>query len=468
MTDELQRDLFRDVTNYGIIFDVLSQPLPSAKSHTSNLKSKNDNGLSFKFIAEDTYHGIQLFSSPVPSDPVVEPNRVVKAGKNPPKTAGGKTNSKAAAPDDDDDDDDDDEDDEEQESEKRPNSRSNSKSSSSASGHGSKTFPIHMFRAALILPCTPREVLLYMDSLHRVRWDNNIDASVLIKELRDPGSAGSSSSNNNGTGGNLKQRVKSLSDALRNNQYTNPSSSSNNNSSDHSTGAFKFQVGQRRVGCHHLTVQSHIPLVQPRDFELLVSEEVIPLDDTGRISTGGSSTPAAAPTANHIGIMKSFSLPMGSLRPLDPQQEKYVRAVLFISGVLARPIVLTKDGRVTGEAEDSMIVHLDPEQLPPYLKDQRKRQSSAGATAGGSKDDTHYCLVEYFGLAHPMGLIPSFAANMLVTAQIDTLRRLQVFVNAFQQSSGGAVPKKTSRADSVREGVRDLWERTRNRFRSKL
>ncbi|KEG06135.1 hypothetical protein DQ04_15731000 [Trypanosoma grayi] len=112
-----------------------------------------------------------------------------------------------------------------------------------------------------------------------------------------------------------------------------------------------------------MAIRSPIPLVQNRDFEMVVAEEV---------RNDGTAW------------VKAFSTPLGYIEPLDPQQPKYVRALMLFSGILAQPI--------TGEEGHAR------------------------------------CRLSYVALVHPMGLLPSFVVNMVLSAQMNALRKLQRFI----------------------------------------
>lgn len=220
--------------------------------------------------------------------------------------------------------------------------------------------PIHLMRATAIMPCAPRTILQYMENEVRPKWDRSIDQSRILRELRPPPAAA---------------EMQTMTAALR----TTPRPST-----APPAEPFAFRPGQRRVALHYLGVRSPVFLVQDRDLELVVAEEV---REDGSV------------------FMKAFSPPMGYARPLDPAQQRYVRAVLLLSGVIARPV------QRSATQPDCLA---DGRRLPPSLR--------TGPPAAA------YCRVEYMGLLDPMGLLPPVLVNMVISAQVGTLKRLQQYI----------------------------------------
>ncbi|CAD2219835.1 hypothetical protein ADEAN_000734800 [Angomonas deanei] len=236
--------------------------------------------------------------------------------------------------------------------------------------------PIHMMRAVAIMPCASEDVLSYMDGERRVKWDTLIEQSRVIRELH-PDRDG-----------------EERSSELRTARQPPPPSA----------GAvpFSFQRGQRRVALHYLGVRSPVAFVQRRDLEMVVAEEV---------------------RQDGTAYMKAFSAPLGYAMPLDPEQSRYVRAVLFLSAVVARP--------VQPSATDATVL-VDGRPIPPRLRGARS-----------------LCAVEYLGLLHPMGMIPPVIVNMVITAQVDTLRRLQLHM--LSEEGKKAQRKASSTSDQTKD-----------------
>ncbi|CCW62581.1 unnamed protein product [Phytomonas sp. EM1] len=278
--------------------------------------------------------------------------------------------------------------------------------------------PIHLMRASAIMPCSPADLLKYMDSDIRPAWDSHLRSSRIVRRLKPhpPGAACG------GTGPAHAQQTSliavlpaeatapvetSLSHSLSN---TRPAPGGLSQTSvvgrEHpidpskqarcvppmrpcgvdAEDSFQYRPGQHRVAVHYMEVKSPIPLMQDRDLELLVCEAV---------------------TQNGCAVVKAFSTPMGKVVPMDPTQTRYVRAVVLLSGIVAQPLPLGQVDIATS--------------LPPSLRVVAKRDLEDG-NSGARKE---YCVIEYLGLVHPMGLIPPVITNMVISAQVGVLEGLQ-------------------------------------------
>ncbi|KAH9597256.1 START domain [Trypanosoma melophagium] len=149
--------------------------------------------------------------------------------------------------------------------------------------------PVHLMRAEAFLPCPPTQVLAYLDVPTRREWDDHIAELRSLRTLQRPRSLVKESNSD------MKDVVGETEHRLR-----------------------VLQPGQRRVALHYMAIRSPIPLVQNRDFELVVSEEV---------------------RRDGTAWVKAFSTPLGYIEPLDPKQSKYVRGLMLFSGVLAKPMI---------------------------------------------------------------------------------------------------------------------------------
>lgn len=325
-----------------------------------------------------------------------------------------------------------------------------------------KDSPIHLMRAVSIMPCSPGKLLQYMDNDIRPQWDAYVRESHVIRELPSPDL--SSHGRNEGVGMSQCLRVKDLGNAKRRETSLAAESTRPDGPQAPGTGAkrgttaapeeapapapsqpslpgggkpFAFLPGQHRVALHYLGVKSPVMFVQDRDFELVVSESVLP---DGAV------------------VMKAFSAPIGMGVPPDPAQARYVRAVVVLSGIVGRPLSIptSRERRLEAEA----VVKAFPPLLRRVATDQlracdsrrelRRRKPSSGTTAqtmwaavgaeeeeGGDQEEAlQYCLLEYFGLVHPLGLIPPYIANVVISAQTTTLRRLQTFVASHLSLDG--------------------------------
>lgn len=267
--------------------------------------------------------------------------------------------------------------------------------------------PMHLMRAHAIMPCLPSSLLQYMDNDIRPMWDNHIRRSALLEELHASTSPPMGDLHNSSRSLALGVRVRGTKhspSSLSTIRFTNstaspslPSPSSPSLPFAFSTASplphaappaevdlpFQYLPGQRRVAIHYLETKSPVPFIQDRDFELVVSEEV---------REDGSA------------YMKAFSTPLGYSMPLDPRQSRYVRGVVLLSGVVARPFVVS----------DSAGAAL----LPPSL--QGLYRSGGGPL--------QCCTLEYIGLVHPMGMIPAVFVNVVISAQLTLMQKLQAFI----------------------------------------
>ncbi|CAJ1989229.1 hypothetical protein conserved [Leishmania donovani] len=305
--------------------------------------------------------------------------------------------------------------------------------------------PMHLMRAYAVLPCSPGDVLQYMDNDIRPRWDSHLRRSALLRELTPPeqtkaverqyrlstsiGTAGAAVSQRSPTSlsaqsrGALRQRASSSSrttDAIHGDcgsaLVSGPATAA-----DSSPTAFKYLPGQRRVAIHYLETRSPVPFVQDRDFEIVVAEEVRS-DDTAYV--------------------KAFSTPLGYHMPLGPHQSRYVRAVVLLSGMVARPLdaarveevlppVLLRHHQAAtqhGGIEVAGIATKKPSTSTTVSGD-------AAARAANVAVPHRYCVVEYVGLVHPMGLLPAVLVNMIISAQLNAMRKMQAFITQHPMST---------------------------------
>lgn len=263
--------------------------------------------------------------------------------------------------------------------------------------------PVHMARAIAIMPGNPAEVLQAMDSTMRPAWDSYVSESRRIRCLSPPPSAADET-----------RRRCSAALAIQSQQHRPRKTSMSTGGGSpcpavaprsaasppgtvppapevgaHVVGdGFDYRPGQCRVAEYYLAVKSPVMLVQDRDFELCVREEIL---------------------SDGTAIMKAFSLPMGQAVPLDPSQTRYVRGLVLLSGLVALPLTVT-----------AFNVN---EVLPPALREGAKAQLRHAASGSIT-----YAYLDYFGLVHPMGLLPPMFANMVIHAQTSTLKRLQEFL----------------------------------------
>ncbi|CAJ1026747.1 hypothetical protein Q4I32_004332 [Leishmania shawi] len=299
--------------------------------------------------------------------------------------------------------------------------------------------PMHLMRAYAVLPCSPGDVLQYMESDIRPRWDSHIRRSALLRELSPPeqtkamerqyrlstsiGTAGAAVGQRNPT--SLSEQSR---DAAR---QRAPSSSRTTNATGGGCGSaavsvpttavaaapltsFQYLPGQRRVAIHHLETRSPVPFAQDRDFEIVVAEE-IRLDGTA--------------------YMKAFSTPLGYHMPLTPHQSRYVRAVVVLSGMVACPLdaacmekvlppVLLRHHQAEVRHSRRQAAGI-PKQKPSAST---AVSGNAAACATNVAAPRQYCVVEYVGLIHPMGMLPAVMVNMVISAQLNAMRKMQAFI----------------------------------------
>ncbi|EKF39523.1 hypothetical protein MOQ_000242 [Trypanosoma cruzi marinkellei] len=161
--------------------------------------------------------------------------------------------------------------------------------------------PMHLMRAEVELPCRPAEVLAYLNVSTRRRWDD------YIAELRSV-------------------RILPRPDGLL---------GDSNVVDVDSVAELQLQPGQRRVALYYMAIHTPILLVQNRDFEMVVAEEV---------------------RRDGTVWVKAFSTPFGYVEPLDPRQSKYVRGLMLFSGILARPVINDK-GKMESHVSYVALVH---------------------------------------------------------------------------------------------------------------
>ncbi|KPI89211.1 hypothetical protein ABL78_1704 [Leptomonas seymouri] len=274
--------------------------------------------------------------------------------------------------------------------------------------------PMHLMRAYAVLPCAPRDVLRYMHNDVRPLWDSYIRRNAMLRELPPPEVAAEaakayplSSSIGAAVTGVGRQSPTSLSARTKPLRTASASTSTAATSPPAASDKFDYRPGQRRVAIHYLETRSPVPFVQDRDFELVVAEEVRP---------------------DGVACSKAFSTPFGYDMPLDPEQSRYVRAVVLLSGFVARPL-------------DAAVVD---QVLPPMLRRHRAllaKQPSPKRnlkTAQGTHLEAQppslpqllpeYCVLEYIGLVHPMGMLPAVLVNIVISAQLNAMRKMQSFI----------------------------------------
>ncbi|GET88995.1 hypothetical protein, conserved [Leishmania tarentolae] len=305
--------------------------------------------------------------------------------------------------------------------------------------------PMHLMRAYAVLPCSPREVLQYMGNDIRPRWDSYLRRSALLRELTPPEQTKAVErqyplSSSIGTAGTaVVQRSPTSLSAQSRGALHQPASSSPCTTdgtggcggrtaalgpaiaAHSSSAAFEYLPGQRRVAIHYLETRSPVPFVQDRDFEIVVAEEVRS-DDTA--------------------YMKAFSTPLGYHMPLGPRQTRYVRAVVLLSGMVARPL----DAATVEEVLPPVLLRhrqAAAQQISKELAGIAKKNPSASTTvpgdtascAAGAAALRQYCVVEYVGLVHPMGLLPGVLVNMIISAQLNAMRKMQAFIALHPMST---------------------------------
>ncbi|CBZ27480.1 conserved hypothetical protein [Leishmania mexicana MHOM/GT/2001/U1103] len=301
--------------------------------------------------------------------------------------------------------------------------------------------PMHLMRAYAVLPCSPRDVLQYMDNDIRPRWDSHLRRSALLRELTPPeqtkaverqyrlstsiGTAGAAVSQRSPTSlsaqsrGALRQRASSprTTDAIRaatgSAAVSDPATAAAS-----SPTAFKYLPGQRRVGIHYLETRSPVPFVQDRDFEIVVAEEVRPDGTT---------------------YMKAFSTPLGYHMPLVPHQSRYVRAVVLLSGMVARPLDTARVEEVLPPVllrhYQAAAQHRGIEVASTATRKPSATSTTVSGDAANSAVPHQYCVVEYVGLVHPMGLLPAVLVNMIISAQLNAMRKMQAFIMQHPMST---------------------------------
>ncbi|RNF26129.1 uncharacterized protein Tco025E_01612 [Trypanosoma conorhini] len=169
--------------------------------------------------------------------------------------------------------------------------------------------PMHLMRAEVGLPCRPAEVLAYLNVSTRRRWDRHIAELSAVRTLPRPGRDA------------VDAAVVDVD----------------------SVTELQLLPGQRRVALYYMAVRTPIPLVQNRDFELVVAEEV---------------------RRDGTVWVKAFSTPLGYVEPLDPRQSVYVRALMLFSGILARPVPNSKGNT---ECHVSYVALVHPMGLIPSV-----------------------------------------------------------------------------------------------------
>ncbi|KAG5478284.1 hypothetical protein CUR178_04999 [Leishmania enriettii] len=294
--------------------------------------------------------------------------------------------------------------------------------------------PMHLMRAYAVLPCAPGDVLQYMDRDIRPGWDSHIRRSTLLRELAPPEHAEVAglqhhlSSTINTAGATVIQRSRpGLSAHSRgtpclleptsprttettNGGYDSGAVSGPTTAGASSPAAFQCRPGQRRVSIQCLETRSPVLFVQDRDFEVVVAEEVRP-DGTA--------------------YMKAFSTPPSSHMPLGRHQSRYVRAVVLLSGMVARPLDAARVEEVlppvllryhqTALQKRSMQVYGEKKAIPSAA-------DIVAADAASVAVPCQYCVMECVGLVHPMGWLPAVLTNIVASAQLKALRQLQFIV----------------------------------------
>jgi hypothetical protein len=198
---------------------------------------------------------------------------------------------------------------------------------------GVKECPVHMMRARAVMPCAVRDFMDYLEFEHRGKWDEYFSHGHSAKVL--PGG----------------------------------------------------------VQLKYMCMNSPVPLLRDRDFELIVSDSYDP--ETG------------------TAVLKAISTPPGSVHPVDPTG-KVVRGSLLLSGFIVKPC--------------------PPTALPPVLR---------GVTGP-------CCEVTYIALVHPRGRLPPAFVNLVIGKQTSALRVLQSFIKDHPMSTlakpaGSGSPKTKSK-----------------------
>ena len=278
--------------------------------------------------------------------------------------------------------------------------------------------PMHLMRAYAILPCAPRDVLQYMDNDVRPMWDTYIRRSAMLRELPPPELAAAAAATHplttsigaSGAAVGRRSLTSLAAHAQASAATSSPPLKPRTVGAVRAASGFAYQPGQRRVAIHYLETRSPVPFVQDRDFELVVAEEV---------------------RADGTAYSKALSTPFGYHMPLDPQQSRYVRAVVLLSGMVARTL-------------EAAVVE---EVLPPMLKRHRASQLMNAKSKSSVKGTTHtppsppspppteYCVLEYIGLVHPMGMLPAVLVNVVISAQLNAMRKMQAFIAQHPMST---------------------------------
>lgn len=213
--------------------------------------------------------------------------------------------------------------------------------------------PVHMMRASVVMPCRAEHFLRYLELDMRAHWDEHFISGQV---LRDVTPHALRPKNNNNDSSNSVSR------------------NSNNDSSGNSDTATRGDFV--KVSMKHIAFLSPIPLLQNRDFELVVAERV----------------------ANGVATLKAISPPVGHVRP---RARGFVRGVIPLSGFVAVPFRFWDPVR--------------------------------GAECDG-------CRVTYVALVHPMGLVPPMLVNAVVGKQTSGLVQLQAFVRNHPIGNLGLPP----------------------------
>jgi hypothetical protein len=171
-------------------------------------------------------------------------------------------------------------------------------------------YPIHMMKATAAMPCSPAEFMTFLDIDVRPKWDEHFRAGRLLERVND---------------------------------------------------AVYFK---------HLLFAAPVPLLNSRDFEVCVSEVMMP-DGTAVLKAVSSSADALF---------------------LPTPARRVTRGEIKLSGFVIRPV----------------------------------------PAAPGSAKVT--CVVTYIALIHPMGAIPAVLVNMLVGKQTKALRNLQSYIATHELS----------------------------------
>ncbi|KAG5504046.1 hypothetical protein GH5_04907 [Leishmania sp. Ghana 2012 LV757] len=298
--------------------------------------------------------------------------------------------------------------------------------------------PMHLMRAYAVLPCSPGDVLQYMDSDIRPGWDSHIRRSTLLRELAPPehaevvGLQHHLSSAINTEGATVVQRSRtgllaqsrgmpcllepasSRTTAATNSGYGSVAVSGPATAAASSPAAFQCRPGLRRVSIQCLETRSPVLFVHDRDFKVVVAEEVRP-DGTA--------------------YMKAFSTPPSSHMPLGRHQSRYVRAVVLLSGMVARPLDAARVEEVLPPVllryhqaalqKRSMQVDGEKKAMPSAAN---IVSADAAARVASVAVPRQYCVMECVGLVHPMGWLPAVLTNIVASAQLKALCQLQLFV----------------------------------------